>query len=431
MTQQATDDQLKAAYKDYVRVWHPDRFGHDDRLRTRAEEETKRINAAYDHLRNHVEIETAWREEPTKWQEATWRPDAGAWQEPTQPYEPDVYQREDDYAPQSEPDQHAAWRWSKIFLRSVWRVFKFAVMLAVGALLLLSIFMKLLEYFGDRDRHAKGDLNAGLKTLVTELYVADLLGVSIFAVRGLMFLSALILVGLGLLGSMVWSYMAPHPLLIISSAVVAALGCIGWAMMAEYHFEFVVPRSKDAPRTAAWVMGLVVSLGSVVGIVYALFPAYGDGSALVTVDSGHTPPGEASGRTTPLDTPLTQHPRDAVSNDEEASSRHRSSPQPPPQRFPPAVALQYARTATAPQAIYKYACQIPSSAPEYEEARSIIAANTASLNKLPEGFLETIEVKCAEVSSGKALPEELESIEPTADGKGFKVIRRSHSTSPQ
>jgi len=35
-----------ASYKDLIRVWHPDRFAHDPRLRAKAEEHTSRLNVA-------------------------------------------------------------------------------------------------------------------------------------------------------------------------------------------------------------------------------------------------------------------------------------------------------------------------------------------------------------------------------------------------
>jgi hypothetical protein len=43
----ATDDEIKQTYRDLVKVWHPDRFANDARLRTKAEEHLKEINAAY------------------------------------------------------------------------------------------------------------------------------------------------------------------------------------------------------------------------------------------------------------------------------------------------------------------------------------------------------------------------------------------------
>lgn len=42
----ASNEDATAAYKDLVRVWHPDRFQNDDRLKQRAEEQTKKINEA-------------------------------------------------------------------------------------------------------------------------------------------------------------------------------------------------------------------------------------------------------------------------------------------------------------------------------------------------------------------------------------------------
>jgi hypothetical protein len=99
-------------------------------------------------------------------------------------------------------------------------------------------------------------------------------------------------------------------------------------------------------------------------------------------------------------------------------------------RLSPAAALQAARSTAVPQLIYKYACQVPRTAPEYKEARGIITANTAKLERLPEGFLEAIEAKCKDVSLGRASPEEIDRIQPTPDGKGYVVISRMHSGRP-
>jgi curved DNA-binding protein CbpA len=48
----ASPEQVKQAYRDLARVWHPDRFSHDARLQQRAEEKLKEINDAYEHLRS-------------------------------------------------------------------------------------------------------------------------------------------------------------------------------------------------------------------------------------------------------------------------------------------------------------------------------------------------------------------------------------------
>lgn len=47
----ASQEEIKQAYRDLVRVWHPDRLGHDARLRKIAEEKLKEINVAYEALK--------------------------------------------------------------------------------------------------------------------------------------------------------------------------------------------------------------------------------------------------------------------------------------------------------------------------------------------------------------------------------------------
>jgi DnaJ domain len=55
----ATSAEIKEAYRDLVKVWHPDRFGNDPRLRQKAEAKLKEINEAYDLLqREPVPAET-------------------------------------------------------------------------------------------------------------------------------------------------------------------------------------------------------------------------------------------------------------------------------------------------------------------------------------------------------------------------------------
>jgi hypothetical protein len=46
----ATPEQLKRAYRDLVKEWHPDRYLHNPRLRRKAEEKLREINEAYDRL---------------------------------------------------------------------------------------------------------------------------------------------------------------------------------------------------------------------------------------------------------------------------------------------------------------------------------------------------------------------------------------------
>ena len=52
----ASSGEIKHAYRDLVKVWHPDRFAHDPALRRKAEEKLKEINEAYGRLKGR-----AWR----------------------------------------------------------------------------------------------------------------------------------------------------------------------------------------------------------------------------------------------------------------------------------------------------------------------------------------------------------------------------------
>ena len=53
VSEDCSDEAFTQAYRDLVKIWHPDRFAHDERLRLKAEEQLKLINHAYDSLRNY------------------------------------------------------------------------------------------------------------------------------------------------------------------------------------------------------------------------------------------------------------------------------------------------------------------------------------------------------------------------------------------
>ncbi len=46
-------EQIQTAYRDLIKVWHPDRFPKDDNLRVRAEAKSKELNEAIRQLRRH------------------------------------------------------------------------------------------------------------------------------------------------------------------------------------------------------------------------------------------------------------------------------------------------------------------------------------------------------------------------------------------
>jgi curved DNA-binding protein CbpA len=48
LDRKASIEEAKQAYKDLANIWHPDRFSNNPRLKQKAEEKLKRINAAYE-----------------------------------------------------------------------------------------------------------------------------------------------------------------------------------------------------------------------------------------------------------------------------------------------------------------------------------------------------------------------------------------------
>src|SRR5664279_5225340 len=49
----ATPETIRQAYRDLVRVWHPDRFQTDERLRKVAGDHLREVNEAYEALKNY------------------------------------------------------------------------------------------------------------------------------------------------------------------------------------------------------------------------------------------------------------------------------------------------------------------------------------------------------------------------------------------
>ena len=48
LDRKASIEEAKQAYKDLANIWHPDRFSNNPRLKQKAEEKLKKINAAYE-----------------------------------------------------------------------------------------------------------------------------------------------------------------------------------------------------------------------------------------------------------------------------------------------------------------------------------------------------------------------------------------------
>jgi hypothetical protein len=61
----ATDDEVRRAWRDMTKVWHPDRFAHDADLQQKAQEKLKEINGAYEAILADRSL-GGWRKRPSE-----------------------------------------------------------------------------------------------------------------------------------------------------------------------------------------------------------------------------------------------------------------------------------------------------------------------------------------------------------------------------
>ena len=62
----ASRNEIRDTYRDLVKVWHPDRFSNDGKLRSMAEEKLKAVNAAFQHLNSSADTTPARAASATK-----------------------------------------------------------------------------------------------------------------------------------------------------------------------------------------------------------------------------------------------------------------------------------------------------------------------------------------------------------------------------
>ena len=55
LTPAASAEEVKTAWRDLVKVWHPDRFASEPRLQLRCQEKLKKINQAYETLKGRLD----------------------------------------------------------------------------------------------------------------------------------------------------------------------------------------------------------------------------------------------------------------------------------------------------------------------------------------------------------------------------------------
>lgn len=61
----ASHDEVRRAYRELVKVWHPDRFQNDLKLHSKAQEKMKEINLAYERIQEFLDTSPRSSEEST------------------------------------------------------------------------------------------------------------------------------------------------------------------------------------------------------------------------------------------------------------------------------------------------------------------------------------------------------------------------------
>jgi hypothetical protein len=85
----ASGQELKDAYRDLAKVWHPDRFSHDPRLQQKAQEKLKEINEAYAQLTSG-KVGRRTRPRPAQGQPQNSAPSRPQTPSTSNPFKPDV-----------------------------------------------------------------------------------------------------------------------------------------------------------------------------------------------------------------------------------------------------------------------------------------------------------------------------------------------------
>jgi len=118
----ATPEEVKQAYRDLVRVWHPDHYAHDPRLQKKAEEKLKEIIEAYEKINNFYSYKSKSQEKEKKEYKSEKKPD----EDQPQP------------EPKTEPktEQHKPVKRGSPFLKTIWPY------LIIGIIILILIYSR-------------------------------------------------------------------------------------------------------------------------------------------------------------------------------------------------------------------------------------------------------------------------------------------------
>jgi TonB family protein len=253
----ATREDLKAAYRDLVKIWHPDRLGSDVRLRQRAEAAMKKINHANTHLTEHY---FALRKEPqTSGTSDEFNERRNVQSVPASV--PDTAR-----SGQSIDDDLQLFRYCKIVLRTIWRVFTVLLLvllsLIVAAIFLFGIITALSKYWGREAERERYELPMHSQTD----HILDLLNALTWipqtVLSGLITLISIVILGMVIAGSQGVLWFQEHKTAWLILVAISLLSLLIWLFYRERKAEFYPESSEHEATTGAWVMGLILLIGA-------------------------------------------------------------------------------------------------------------------------------------------------------------------------
>ena len=253
LSNSATEADIKQAHRDLVKVWHPDRFEADSRLRSKAEAQLKKVNTAQDHLRMHWSPNVSPKENGPVTQD---------WTEVRTEPQPEYESVHPEIDVDTRTDQPTSLRYGKVLLRAVWRLFKlclFAVLaVAVAAIVLLGMVAALSDYWSNEERiHNEPFFQSSGKRFF--ISITEWTGLPPTAARGFVFLFSALFILAAVLGQMIWGFAVDHSVISIVCVGITCLAVVAWAVLREQEHEFgFVPPGSKPPTSVSWVMGAVV-----------------------------------------------------------------------------------------------------------------------------------------------------------------------------
>jgi hypothetical protein len=269
VTYQASAEEIKTAWRNKVREWHPDKLENmAPELKAFATENLKKINAAYDELmspKRQRPVADTYQEQPVpsyqSQRASTSRAKPG--QKPpnnhgaTNERQNSTDDRQTSPTRESATNQSTVWRYAKVFFRTTWRLFKIYLTLIFAILILLAIAVAILQYWQNKSKSDKS-LLAAFKHFTAILYLSEVLGMPMLVVEGFIALASGAFLVFLFASRAILLVCAEYPTATLIFKILVVLLVSVWAFAKEHAAEFSPPVDDDPPSTASWVMGLAV-----------------------------------------------------------------------------------------------------------------------------------------------------------------------------